>query len=561
MTWGVELHTGNDAAAAADDGTLLERVRGNDLDALGELYARHRDAATRVARAVTSDASFADDLVSGAFERIHAALLRGHGPTEAFRPYLYTVIRRLAAEQSERASHEHDVDDWAPLEAGFAMLPADTAEGRLVRGAFASLPRRHQAVLWYLDVEGMHPAEAAPIFGLSANAVSALAVRARDGLRDAYLQAHVSTRRVRPECVEIRRHLGAYVGGRISDRDRTKVEIHLETCDECPLVVAELREERGRLRAILLPLVVGGAAAGVLGLGAPESAEAAEVRPASVASMTKEAIRRPGVWIAAAATIALLIAGGLAALLVPRDGSGAGGGVEAGRDAVPAVATGDPHPAGLGEASGGAAAGEGDGPSSAGPEGGDVEGSGASAAPEPGAGEDPDATGGSPASDGGVPGTTGGGTGGSAPPTSSGTDPGSSQPSAAPAPVPPPAPVVPTITAGLTIDQAGSILTGSRSAGTVTVRAENVGPVSLGGTLEIALPSGVQYDDGLVRSVLGLVGSLVTTGAVQTCSHTATQVVCQVVSLVPGAAASVSIPVAVASGAEGADPAASFRLG
>src|SRR2546430_10213444 len=47
--------------------------------------------------------------------------------------------------------------------------------------------------LWQLEVEGKTPAEVAPMFGLSGNGASALAMRAREGLRQAYLQEHIGT--------------------------------------------------------------------------------------------------------------------------------------------------------------------------------------------------------------------------------------------------------------------------------------------------------------------------------------------------------------------------------
>ena len=41
--------------------------------------------------------------------------------------------------------------------------------------------------------EGQSPGEIAPLLGLTANGVSAMAFRAREGLRKAFLQAHVLT--------------------------------------------------------------------------------------------------------------------------------------------------------------------------------------------------------------------------------------------------------------------------------------------------------------------------------------------------------------------------------
>ena len=58
----------------------------------------------------------------------------------------------------------------------------------MIARAFASLPERWQAVLWHTEIEGARPADVAPLLGLTANGVAALAYRAREGLRQAYLQ-------------------------------------------------------------------------------------------------------------------------------------------------------------------------------------------------------------------------------------------------------------------------------------------------------------------------------------------------------------------------------------
>lgn len=264
------------------DAELLRGIRDGDLDAMGLLYQRHKEAALRVARASSGDPHLAQDLVNTAFERIHAALMRGHGPTESFRAYLYTVIRRLAAEAGQLRSREDDVDDWEPYSATTSLADGTdgSIESRLVATAFGALPERHQAVLWYLDVEGMTPALVAPILGLSPNAVSALAVRARDGLRDAYVQAHVSDSPLHAECAPIRRLLGGFRRNNLSARDTAKVEAHLAFCDECPAVLAELRDVTGGLRSAFGPIIIGTAAAGgmtaaaAFGAGA-QSAQAA----------------------------------------------------------------------------------------------------------------------------------------------------------------------------------------------------------------------------------------------------------------------------------------------
>src|SRR5207247_10580581 len=99
-----------------------------------------------------------------------------------------TVVGDLGEEPGDRS---------ALLTSGFSSDTETEAEARAESGpcvrAFSRLPDRWRTVLWHLEVEGDTPAEVAPMFGLSGNGVSALAMRAREGLRQAYLQEHIGT--------------------------------------------------------------------------------------------------------------------------------------------------------------------------------------------------------------------------------------------------------------------------------------------------------------------------------------------------------------------------------
>jgi DNA-directed RNA polymerase specialized sigma24 family protein len=81
------------ATDTASDSELIARVRGGDTDAYGLLFERHRDAAIRLARQLSS--SDADDLVAEAFAKLLPLLRSGGGPDLAFRAYLLTTVRRL----------------------------------------------------------------------------------------------------------------------------------------------------------------------------------------------------------------------------------------------------------------------------------------------------------------------------------------------------------------------------------------------------------------------------------------------------------------------------------
>jgi hypothetical protein len=110
-------------------------------------------------------------------------------------------------------------------------------------------------------------AEVAPLLGLAPNAVAALAYRAREGLRQAYLQAHLREQHV-AECRECAENLGAYVRDGLSARDRRRIDAHLDGCDSCKALVAELADTNNTLRAALIPALIGVSSAAYLaGLG------------------------------------------------------------------------------------------------------------------------------------------------------------------------------------------------------------------------------------------------------------------------------------------------------
>lgn len=97
------------------------------------------------------------------------------------------AARRLALRLGAR--DDADLFDSLVTPTG-AMDSHDRAE---VLSALSSLPESWRRVLWSLEVEGHTPREVAAVLGLAPNAVSALAYRARSGLRRAYLDSIART--------------------------------------------------------------------------------------------------------------------------------------------------------------------------------------------------------------------------------------------------------------------------------------------------------------------------------------------------------------------------------
>ncbi|MGN6251742.1 MAG: sigma-70 family RNA polymerase sigma factor [Marmoricola sp.] len=246
------------------DAELIRRVRAGDVGSYGTLFARHRDAANRLARSLTQPAD-ADDVVADAFAKVLTALQDGKGPDEAFRPYLLTAVRTCHIDRRRFVARVTPTDEDAVLDSGTGFEdPAVTGfESGAAAAAFRSLPERWQLVLWHLDVEGQKPAAVAPLLGMAPNAVSALAYRAREGLREAFLQQHAAEAS-REECRRTHDLLAGAVRGNLSRRDRKRVEAHLEQCLPCTALYLELTEVNSSLRALIAPVVLGGAAAAYL---------------------------------------------------------------------------------------------------------------------------------------------------------------------------------------------------------------------------------------------------------------------------------------------------------
>jgi RNA polymerase sigma factor (sigma-70 family) len=263
------------AAEDLDDAKLLNLVRAGDTDAYGVLYQRHEQAARRLARELVVSPAEIDDVVAETFARVLDVMRLGGGPTDAFRPYVLTAVRRVCYDrlQSQRrrlltAGRELPDPGDPFVDAAVASL-----DESLIAQAFMSLPERWSAMLWHTEIERASLAEIAPIFGLTRNGVAALRQRAKEGLRQAYLRMHIS-KVTRQECRPVAERLGAFVRDALSGRDAVVVSEHLSECDDCQAVCAELSDINSALRGVVAPIFLGSAAASYLASAALGAAAA-----------------------------------------------------------------------------------------------------------------------------------------------------------------------------------------------------------------------------------------------------------------------------------------------
>ncbi|WP_415840316.1 sigma-70 family RNA polymerase sigma factor, partial [Nocardiopsis gilva] len=248
------------------DAELLERVRSGDTAAYATLYERHIDAARGLARQLVRGEAEVDDVVAETFTRVFGVVQRGGGPDDGFRPYLLTAVRHAVYDRARGEKRQVVTDDMEKFDRGepFVDPALQGLERSLIARAFLALRPEWQSVLWYTEIEGVKPAEAATILGKTPNNVAALAYRAREGLREKYLQMHLSGEASAESCRPALGLLGSYVRGGLGKRDTATVDRHLDECAECREVYAELMDVNFGLPGIILPLFAGPAAAGYL---------------------------------------------------------------------------------------------------------------------------------------------------------------------------------------------------------------------------------------------------------------------------------------------------------
>ncbi|MHA7305982.1 zf-HC2 domain-containing protein [Arthrobacter sp. TMN-49] len=296
---------------------LLELTREGDETAYVALWHRHRSAGLRAARSITGKFD-PEDMLQEAFTRILVAI-RGHaGPREVFRPYLYSVLRSVSMSWDPQGEATTPLDEVYQQNEPSYSFEGVTLDKTITSRAFANLKPEWRRVLWYVEVEGMQPREVAPLLGLKPNAVSALALRAKEGLRISWLQAHLNPDAADPDCKWCVERLGAYNRDTLSDRLQDRVQDHLRGCLKCSILVEEVDQVGRNLGLVLLPLLLGPTA--LAGMGAPvasvTTSSASTTTPPAQTSAQVAGTSSGRFLLIAAATAVVVVVGSIAAAAV-----------------------------------------------------------------------------------------------------------------------------------------------------------------------------------------------------------------------------------------------------
>jgi RNA polymerase sigma factor (sigma-70 family) len=284
-----------------DDTVLIKAVRSGDTAAYGVLYARHLAAAKRAAS--TARPADRDDLVSESFAQVFRMLRAGRGPDQKVRPYLLTTLRNALTDTYRRSATQSMVAEVPDTPPSGENAVESRAHALVATSAFRQLPQRWRHVLWYTEVEQRSPAEVADLLGMTPNGVAALAYRAREALRQAYLDQYLPASRPRA-CRAIVRNLAKWVRHKLPDPTTKRINAHVNRCGRCRHLAADLEQLNQQLPMLLGPLVAGApvAIAGIAGttctlVAANATGAAAGVAEAVVTGMSIAS------WAAAAKTL------------------------------------------------------------------------------------------------------------------------------------------------------------------------------------------------------------------------------------------------------------------
>jgi RNA polymerase sigma factor (sigma-70 family) len=244
-------------------------ARANEV--LDELYRQHVGDVYRYTYAVLGNHADAEDVTQTTFVNALRALERGEIPEEPSH-WLTVIAHNLVRQRWRQAAARPTLVE---LEADVADAPEDDEAfelEELVR-ALQRIPETQREAIVMRELEGRSYAEIATVMGLSTSALETLLFRARRSLAEEL--ENVVT------CQNAELALSKQLDGRLSRKDRRRLDEHLADCPDCARLAATQQRQRRAFKGLaLLPLPIGLA----LFKGAPSAAAATSLPTIGLAS-------------------------------------------------------------------------------------------------------------------------------------------------------------------------------------------------------------------------------------------------------------------------------------
>ncbi len=176
--------------AAESDDALMQRLKGGDGAAFGELLGRHTGAVAGYSYRMLGNAAEADDIAQETFLRLWRGREKWE-PRAQVRTWLLRVAHNLCIDRFRR--REVVIDEFLEVADG---RPSPAAElqskqvRRVVTTALAALPERQRSAIGLVYYEGLSNVEAAEVLGVSVDALESLLSRGRRSLRQNLSHLH-----------------------------------------------------------------------------------------------------------------------------------------------------------------------------------------------------------------------------------------------------------------------------------------------------------------------------------------------------------------------------------
>ena len=273
--------------------------------ALEDLYRSHVSEVYRYAYAVLGNRADAEDVTQTTFINALRALERGERPRKPSN-WLITITHNIVRQRfRQQQARPTEVE----LDRDVAQEPTDSngpSMEELVR-ALQRIPQSQREALVMRELEGRPYSEIAQILELSASALETLLFRARRSLADELENAVT--------CDRAELGLSKQLDGRLSRKERKRLDDHLAECPSCArLQVTRVKQRRAFKGLALLPLPFSlmlfkgapsaSAAIGIPTIGAAGTAAVVGGGAATGGSFTLGGLALGGVAVKAAAVVA-----------------------------------------------------------------------------------------------------------------------------------------------------------------------------------------------------------------------------------------------------------------
>lgn len=164
---------------------LVARARKGDLDAFGELVARHQTGLVRYLTHMVSNPADAEDVAQDTLLRAYRALKDFRGQS-AFKTWLYQIgtnAARTHLDKRRSRREEQDGDDEAREVGSGEHLERRIVAHDQLRRALAELPDDWREAVVLRDIEGLDYREIAEALGIPIGTVESRIFRGRQRLK------------------------------------------------------------------------------------------------------------------------------------------------------------------------------------------------------------------------------------------------------------------------------------------------------------------------------------------------------------------------------------------